>query len=342
MLRVVSKPDSHLGSVTSRQCYDELKNALAHPRHRNVTWSRTTKRFTVNVDNVPRYLPGVHSLLDVLCPLPDKNALSRVASRAKRKSEGGAGKKKSAKTVTWEAHYKKTANEIVKGMEGGTIVHEEMEAYCAGGRALLSQQFRKPHAYTMAVVEWMEKNGMVPLFSEWKIYDELHLGFATFADMIVWNTKAKSYELWDFKTGYDNVFCVGNQRAAGPLRPYFDNSNLSRALMQVMLAKMALKYRYDIHVAARVVLVNENGVRSKVLSEGVIGNLHKIYMDCAAYLKQVRKNERLKNERDGSKRAKLEREIRLEEKAFTPLHTRPKATRTEKIAGAPSKIIRKK
>lgn len=297
----------------------ELINGLEHPRHKDIIWNGTTKRYHTNVDGKARELPGVHSLLDVLCPTPDNKDLAKYRPKAAKVPD------------LWNEYTSYAERQDLFGKERGTLVHEQLDVFCKEGMPGLKRKFPEPHVFTMNLIHWMRKHSLIPLVSEYLVFDELHLGFATRVDIIVWNNTTKTYELWDLKTGYTNVFCIGTGYAVRPLHKYFDNSNLSRALVQVLLAKLAFKYRYGMNFVARVILINEYGVKSQVLPSSVMNNLERIYRECSTYLKRVRLSDRLKQEKDLKKRSEIRKDrkqpaIKSTWKPPAALHARPRPT----------------
>jgi len=293
---------------------DDLLRQLHSPRHKNIVWCRSDKMFKVNVDGVARRLPGIHSVMDAFCKTVDGSRLS-----AYRRSETAP--------MHFDAYcdYARTADE--RGKDGGTIVHDQMQIYVMHGVTELRRRFATPHRLSLRLISFIEDNAIMPLLAELPVYDELHLGFATRADMIVFNPNHNRFEIWELKTGYNKTFTVADGRMYGPLRPYFDNSNLSRAMLQAMFTKMALKFRYGLDLVARVVLVNDDGVRTKVLPKDVVGRLEGLYTLCSKHLRDVRRKQE-----EATKKGVVKIVVSANAMAQRPLHSGIGKSMKEKLA----------
>lgn len=244
---------------------------LDHPRNENVVFDVNSKRFKVNDGGRPRAVRGVHTLIDQFHAPPPDSVLNKIKS-------GHQKEMRRRQPVEWEAHKKFVATCTVRGIDGGTIVHTEMEKYVRYGEQMFRQFVPTPHAYTQRLIQWIKRVNVIPLRTEHMIYDDKDgLDFATRIDMVVWNPRAMVLEVWEIKTGYDVVFGHATGKMHGPLGRVYNNSFLDRARLQAHLATLVLKKRYGIEAVARVVLVNESCVGSTLLTPQMIAVENVLY-----------------------------------------------------------------
>lgn len=233
---------------------------LEHPRHANVVFNERSKRFSVNDNGKARSVRGIHALIDHVHRPPPDPVLNKLKSEHHKML-------RHQKPHEWEAYRRFAEACTARGVDGGTIVHEEMEKFVRYGEAEFRSFVPTPHPYTQRLIQWIKRVEVTPLRTEFAIYDDKNgLDFATKIDMVVWNPRARVIEVWEIKTGYDVVFGHATGKMRMPFGRVYNNSHLDRARLQAHLAALVLKHRYGIHAVPRVVLVNETCVGSKLLT----------------------------------------------------------------------------
>lgn len=208
---------------------------------------------------------------------PSKGGRSGSSSSSSNAQKPKAKKKR--KSVDWtdviNGNLVPTEGCAKAGVNRGKVTHQELCDYINLSTATCIRKHRKKgfHAFTVQIVEKLVAWGLRPVVAEFNIFDEI-LNYATAIDMIVardlQQTGARPSPppsrlvLVETKTGYrDGVFLSGSGLLRLPAQMAhlrIDDSPLHQAMLQVLMARLTLKYRYGIHQTDCVVIhVDENG-----------------------------------------------------------------------------------
>lgn len=214
-----------------------------------------------------------------------------TSNRERRSAAGLLWEDVPIKTVTGRGHKRR--------FERGSAVHEELCYYAREGMDEFLRKYPEPEIYTLRIILSLRDFGLVPIYGELPIYDEV-VGYATAVDMICVDQKASRTRdlgrlvLCEIKTGYEVTTFDKGHKAMRGAGQYLTNSRLNQARMQAYFAEMTLRHRYDIdNCVSAVILVHDRGVRGYVITDDVIAAGPDMYR-YAAMAEAVRLN-RLKS-----------------------------------------------
>ncbi len=148
-----------------------------------------------------------------------------------------------------------------KGKEHGTRVHEGLQK--------LIMAIRKPpknekgvgglanvDPCSYRVLAMLVKNGIVPIFSEFIIFDE-YTGLATAIDCVAWDVNSGACVAIEVKTGHTDQRDYGAVLCNAHFRPPMDcvpDSALNRAATQLMLSMLIVARRYGVQFDRGIVV----------------------------------------------------------------------------------------
>lgn len=145
-----------------------------------------------------------------------------------------------------------------EGINRGKLIHKQIQDFINCDYDMFKTLHPEPCKGTRLFVEWMTRNRLRAICSEFEIYDE-QANVGTAIDVIA-QTQRNSAVLIELKTGHAGYF----QRSNGPMRGPLSNWNncpLHQAYVQLLLERAILKHRYNfVPAMSYVVQINEEGV----------------------------------------------------------------------------------
>lgn len=155
-----------------------------------------------------------------------------------------------------------------RGLEGGTMVHSQVEAMVNG--IDLSITYQKDHPWFKVIKEGLKEAGYVPVISEYIIYDE-YQGWATKVDLIAIDVKLGEFVGLELKTGSATNFCANQGEMLGPPSVLLPNCSLkNQAMLQILLPCLTFNEHYQISIRPEVWHICDEGLQRYALSNELL------------------------------------------------------------------------
>lgn len=260
------------------------KAFLEHPKHKQIRFDETFKRFALSTPNGEVTLPGLNEhLRDVYFP-------DYVYIRKSTDGTTGAGS-------------------IAGGMMRGQVVHEQLMDFANMSKVQFEKSYKDANVelYTKKAVLALREWGYKPMWAEVCVWNET---IATRIDCIVTN-KDGDFILIEWKTGMDNYFKRGSGPMKGVLKEKYSNSPLNQAHLQLLMSRMMIEREYGIEVDNQfVVHIHGNGVDKYPLPptmeelKNTIYNIFVISVKSARQAQKIRRESQKKEQKRNRRRKK--------------------------------------
>jgi len=264
--------------VEKYQCKD--KNVMKLINHPNNNYVKYDGRHIIYRDSDGKIAcdRGLTTLLSIFFDGYKRPSLSDIKTHCKLNGLRFIKSKKNVIKIgdPWEKVDMIRNNSNKTGRTLGTLVHEEL---CLFARCKTKEDYEKvcpnPHDYTKRVILELNRRGITLFFAEFSIVDPM-VKYVTPIDLVGINKDGK-LTIIEVKTGYDNIFTIGNVQMKKPFESWI-NSPLNQARIQLLIPCLTLKYRYGVNVnSAWVLNVNSAHVKMYPLLTDMTKNSEVLY-----------------------------------------------------------------
>lgn len=229
-------------------------------------------------------------------------------SPKKKPSKGrGRGKPKTKGLTASQLLAQKIADERVKGIKLGNIVHEEL---CDWARIPSTEEWSRkhprPNTYTVKVIRELARLRIEPLYGEWPIY--ANWGIATGIDIVGASADyGGRLVLIEIKTGYEGYFKRGNKQMTRTPMKRVPNSPQNQAFLQCLIARAMLEKEYGISgVIGLVIRVRMDGVNVYAIPSTFLKRQNTIYRGLKDHVEELEMQRARARRERAAKKKKLQ------------------------------------